>query len=62
MFQARTDSKTAQLTVGTQSTMAGTYYFPEAQIRLGKGSDLKFGSFIAWTMQIDGASYEYISP
>jgi hypothetical protein len=61
MFQDRNNPTTVNLAGRAASLIAGTYYFPAAQVQLSGGSDLKFGSIIAWTMLVSGGSYESVS-
>ena len=59
IFQARGDTEKATLSGGSDSVLAGTYYFPDTRVLdLSGGSHMKLGSVITWRMNLSGGSWE----
>jgi len=56
VFQAREDTTEATISGGSESVLGGTFYFPNAQVTLSGGSNIKLGSLDVSRLSLTGGS------
>jgi hypothetical protein len=59
MFLERGNTAKVTLSGGSDSVLAGAYYFPDTQkLTLSGGSSMAIGAIITWRMELSGGSFE----